>query len=161
MAPGSTWPWGARIAAMPDSGAGQRAGCRAIGTGILADRALYVSQSRQVFRPTGVRQSSGSEEISAMALRSTPKELFKSPEPRHGAEQRPAEEVEERPRNIPANSNPTEGFALEVDGKIKSQYPTSEAATASGAELKRKFPVLQVTIYDAAAKTRTPVKAAE
>jgi hypothetical protein len=49
---------------------------------------------------------------------------------------------------------------LEVDGKMKSQHPTREAATAVGAELKRKFPVLQITIYDAAAKTRTPVDSA-
>ena len=96
-----------------------------------------------------------------MAVRSTPKEIFKAPEPRQDAEQRHTEEAEERPRNIPPNSNPTAGFAVEVDGKIKSQHPTSEAATASGAALKSKFPVLQVTVYDAAAKTRTPVKAAE
>ena len=54
-----------------------------------------------------------------------------------------------------------EGFSLEVDGKSKSQYPTAEAATKAGAELKRKFPVIQVMIYDAAAKTRTLVEAAE
>jgi hypothetical protein len=93
-----------------------------------------------------------------MAIRSTTKEIFKSPEPRQDAERRHPEEAEEQPRNIPPNSNPTEGFALEVDRKIKSLHPTSEAAMARGAELKRRFPVLQVTIYDAAAKTRTPVK---
>ena len=96
-----------------------------------------------------------------MAVRSVTKEIFKSLQPREGAEQHLPEEVEERPRNIPPNSNPTEGFSLEVDGKMKSQHPTRDAATASGAELKRKFPVLQVTIYDAAAKTRTPVEAAK
>ena len=36
-----------------------------------------------------------------------------------------------------------------------------EAATTTGAELKRKFPMLQVTIYDAVAKTRTLVDAAK
>jgi hypothetical protein len=30
-----------------------------------------------------------------------------------------------------------------------------------GLELKKKFPVIQVTIYDAAAKTRTPVELPE
>jgi hypothetical protein len=48
-----------------------------------------------------------------------------------------------------------------VDGKIKSQHPTAEAATKAGAELKRRFPVLKVMIYDAAVKTRTLVEAAE
>jgi hypothetical protein len=94
-----------------------------------------------------------------MAVRPT-KEIFKSAQPRDGAAQQHADETEERPRNIPPNSNPTEGFSLEVDGKMKSQHPTREAATAVGAELKRKFPVLQITIYDAAAKTRTPVDSA-
>jgi hypothetical protein len=97
-----------------------------------------------------------------MALRPVNKGILKSPEPREGAEERHGDEIDEaRPRNIPANTSPTEGFSLEVDGKIKSQYPTAEAAMAMGAELKRKFPVLQVMIYDAVAKTRTPVEAAK
>jgi hypothetical protein len=96
-----------------------------------------------------------------MAGRSTTKDIFKSPERHEGAEQHHRDEVEVRPRNIRPNSNPTEGFSLEVDGKIKSQHPTQEAATTIGAELKRKFPVLQVTIYDAAARTRTLVEAAK
>ena len=97
-----------------------------------------------------------------MALRTVNKGILKSPEPRESAEEGHAEEVEEtRPRNIPANTSPTEGFSLEVDGKSKSQHPTVEAATTMGAELKRKFPVLQVMIYDAVAKTRTPVEAAK
>lgn len=91
------------------------------------------------------------------------KGILKSPEPREGAEERHGEEMmeEARPRNMRPNSSPTEGFSLEVDGKIKSQHPTAEAATAIAAELKRKFPVLQVTVYDAVAKTRTPVEAAK
>lgn len=97
-----------------------------------------------------------------MAVRSAIKGILKSPEPREGAEERHGEDMEEpRPRNMPPNSYPTEGFSVEVDGKIKSQHPTVEAATTIGAELKRKFPVLQVTVYDAAAKTRTPIEAAK
>ena len=96
-----------------------------------------------------------------MALRSINKGILKSPEPREGAEERHDEIEEAAPRNIPANTAPTEGFSLEVDGKIKSQYPTAEAAMAVGGELKRKFPVLQVMIYDAVAKTRTLVEAAK
>lgn len=96
-----------------------------------------------------------------MAVRPVTKDIFKSPERNEAAEQHHREEVEERPRNIRPNSYPTEGFSLEVDGKIKSQHPTLEAATTTAAELKRKFPVLQVSIYDAAARTRTLVEAAK
>ena len=97
-----------------------------------------------------------------MAIRPVSKGILKSPEPRDGAQERHGDEPEEAtPRNIPPNTPPTAGFALEIDGKMKSQHPTADAATAVGAELKRKFPVLQVTIYDAVAKTRTPVAAAK
>ena len=81
---------------------------------------------------------------------------------REGAGERQGVETDEqRPRNIPANTYPTEGFSLEVDAKIKSQHPTLEAAMKVGAELKRKFPMVQVMIYDAASKTRTLVQAPE
>ena len=97
-----------------------------------------------------------------MATRPLTKGILKSSEPREGAEEHHGEEIEEtRPRNIRPNASPTEGFSLEVDGKIKSQHPTPEAAMAIATELKRKFPVLQVTIYDAVTKTRTPVEAAQ
>jgi len=97
-----------------------------------------------------------------MAVRPVGKGVLKWPEPREGAEERHGDEIEEpRPRNMPPNTAPTEGFSLEVDGKAKSQHATVEAATAMGAELKRKFPMLQVTVYDAVAKTRTPVDAAK
>jgi hypothetical protein len=97
-----------------------------------------------------------------MAVRSVTKGILKSSGVREAADE--AEDVETegpRPRNPPSNTSPTEGFFLEVDRKIKSQHPTLEAATKIGAELKRKFPVLHVTVYDAAGTTRTLVEAAE
>jgi hypothetical protein len=99
--------------------------------------------------------------IDAMGVRSATKDIFKAPERHEGAEQHHREEADERPRNIRPNSYPTEGFWLEVDGKSKSLHPTREDATTAAAELKRKFPVLQVMIYDAAASTRTLVEAGE
>ncbi|HEY1543525.1 MAG TPA: hypothetical protein VGG01_14020 [Xanthobacteraceae bacterium] len=97
-----------------------------------------------------------------MTTRPVTKTLFKSAEPREDAEERHGHETEaQTPRNIPPNTAPTEGFSLEIDGKTKSQHATSEAAMAIGAELKRKFPVLQVVVCDAVSKTRTPVKAAK
>jgi hypothetical protein len=97
-----------------------------------------------------------------MAVRSVTKGILKAPEHRDGAEMHAGDDVEEqRPRNMPPNTFPTEGFSIEVDGKIKSQHATAEAATKIGAELKRKYPVIQVMIYDAVAKTRTMVEAAK
>jgi hypothetical protein len=68
-----------------------------------------------------------------------------------------SEPVDKRPRNPRGDAFPVEGFALTVDGKIKSQYPALADAMKVGLALKTKFPVIQVTIYDAEAKTRTPV----
>ncbi|HEY5504249.1 MAG TPA: hypothetical protein VIK28_03755 [Sedimentisphaerales bacterium] len=65
-----------------------------------------------------------------------------------------------RPKNPSANVLPTEGYVLEIDGKFKSQYETSEAALKAGLELKTKYPQIQVKIYDAKARTRTPVEVA-
>jgi hypothetical protein len=64
----------------------------------------------------------------------------------------------ERPKNLRANSVPTDGFGLEVDGKMKSQHPSSDAAFKAGQELKRKFPLIQVKVFDAKAQTRTIVE---
>ena len=52
----------------------------------------------------------------------------------------------------------TEGFGLEVDGRMKTVFPTQEAAHKSGLDLKTNYPMLQVKVYDAAKKTRTVVE---
>ena len=72
-----------------------------------------------------------------------------------------AEPDEKRPRNLRADLYPVEGFALTVDGKFKSQYPEMEGALNVGLELKKKFTVIQVAVYDAAARTRTLVELPE
>lgn len=53
---------------------------------------------------------------------------------------------------------PIEGFGLAVDGKIKSQYASSEAALKAGLAIKRSFPKVQVTVFDAMERTRTLVE---
>ena len=53
---------------------------------------------------------------------------------------------------------PMEGFGLAVDGKIKSQYDSSEAALKAGLKIKRNFPKVQVTVFDAIEGTRTLVE---
>jgi hypothetical protein len=56
-----------------------------------------------------------------------------------------------------SNALPTEGFGLIVDGKIKSQYETREASLKAALDLKRKFPKLQVALFDGVSGTRTLV----
>jgi hypothetical protein len=60
---------------------------------------------------------------------------------------------EPQPRNITrADLVMTEGFGLEVDGRMKTVFPTLEAAQKMATDLKAKFPMLQVRVYDAAEK---------
>jgi hypothetical protein len=64
---------------------------------------------------------------------------------------------EQQPRNIKrADVLMTEGFGLEVDGRMKAVFPTQEEAQKSAENLKARYPLLQVKVYDAAAHTRTP-----
>ncbi|WP_315833523.1 hypothetical protein [Bradyrhizobium prioriisuperbiae] len=45
-------------------------------------------------------------------------------------------------------------YALEVDGRLKTEFATKEGAEQVALELKRRFPILQVRLYDAAAQVR-------
>ena len=66
-----------------------------------------------------------------------------------------------RPKNPPSNVRPTEGYILEVDGKFKTEFESSEVAMKAGLELKTKYPQIQVKIYDAKERTRTIVELAK
>ena len=66
-----------------------------------------------------------------------------------------------KPKNPRANILPTEGYVIEVDGKFKTEYESSEAAMKAGLELKKKYPHIQVKVYDAKERTRTPVELSE
>jgi hypothetical protein len=52
---------------------------------------------------------------------------------------------------------PKTGFALEVDGRIKTEFDTREGADRGAIELKRRFPMLQIRIYDAATKSHLEI----
>lgn len=65
---------------------------------------------------------------------------------------------DERPTNLRANVAPTEGYAVVIDAKIKSNYATRDEAFNAGLEIKRKFPVVNVTVWDVSEGTRTAVK---
>lgn len=49
---------------------------------------------------------------------------------------------------------PQSGFAIEIDGLLKTEFSTGEGAMRGALELKRRFPMLQIRIYDAGTKSR-------
>ena len=73
----------------------------------------------------------------------------------------PANNGTTRPKNPSANVLPTEGFVLEIDGKFESEYKASADAMKAGVELKKKFPFIQVIVYDAKERIRTLVNTPE
>jgi hypothetical protein len=48
---------------------------------------------------------------------------------------------------------PKSGFVLEIDGRLKTEFSTKEGAEHGAIELKRRFAMLQIRIYDAAAQS--------
>jgi hypothetical protein len=60
---------------------------------------------------------------------------------------------EPQPRNVTrADLVMTDGFGLQVDGRIKTVFPTLQAAQKRARDLKTEFPMLQVKVYDAVEK---------
>jgi hypothetical protein len=53
---------------------------------------------------------------------------------------------------------PAAVFALEVDGRPKAEFATRDGARAGGEELKRRFPMLQIRIYDAQTNAREEIQ---
>lgn len=53
---------------------------------------------------------------------------------------------------------PVSGYALEVDGRLKAEFATKDGAKAGAEELKRRFPMLRVRIYDAETKAREEIQ---
>ena len=47
---------------------------------------------------------------------------------------------------------PTTGYALVADGQIKSEFNTRDRALKAARDLKGRFPMLQVKVYDAEKK---------
>ena len=44
---------------------------------------------------------------------------------------------------------PKSGYALVVDGLVKTEFQTKEGAQKGAEDLKRRFPMLQVKVFDA------------
>jgi len=53
---------------------------------------------------------------------------------------------------------PASGYALEVDGRLKAEFATRDGARAGAVELKRRFPMLRVRLYDAQTRTREEIQ---
>ena len=63
-----------------------------------------------------------------------------------------------KPANLLANAMPTDGHVLSVDGKLKTRYETAKEAMTAAAKLKETYPVIQVTVYDAAERKYSPLE---
>ena len=55
-----------------------------------------------------------------------------------------------------ADLPPPDGFTLLVDGHFKNSFDDLKGAKAAASELKGRFPMLRVEIYDAVKKARLP-----
>lgn len=62
-----------------------------------------------------------------------------------------------RPTNLRADVMPSSGYVLAVDGKLKKRFETSEEAMTAAVKLKQDYPVIQVAVFDATARSYTPV----
>jgi len=55
---------------------------------------------------------------------------------------------------------PTNGYALIVDGQTKREFDMQDRAMEAARELKRRFPMLQVKVYDAETKQSETIELA-
>ena len=55
---------------------------------------------------------------------------------------------------VVARDLPASGYALEVDGRLKAEFATRDGAKTGAEELKKRFPLLRIRIYDAQTQTR-------
>jgi hypothetical protein len=81
--------------------------------------------------------------------------------PQKPAKERAMAQEAAKPAAMRADVIPTDGYILTVDGKLKQRYETEQDAAAEAAKLKQRFPVIQVSVYDAKVGTYTAVNAPE
>ena len=73
-----------------------------------------------------------------MTARSETKTITKRPDPEEPAQEQFGQR--KRPEKGP--------FRLQVDRQTKESYATYEAAVAAGLEIKKRHPIVQVSVYD-------------
>jgi hypothetical protein len=54
---------------------------------------------------------------------------------------------------------PKTGFVIEIDGLLKTEFSTQEGAERGAIELKKRFPMLQIRIFDAFTQSRLDLPA--
>jgi hypothetical protein len=67
---------------------------------------------------------------------------------------KPEQAEEEHPRR---QQTDTERYLLQIDGQTKRSFKTPEAAQGVALEIKARFPILQVSIYDSVSNSRIVV----
>jgi hypothetical protein len=82
----------------------------------------------------------------------------KHDEPRPATQQIHAVAVEKKSDQLDPEVLPKISYKLEVDGRLKSEHPTQEAALTTALELKRKFPQIRVAIVDTKGLKRIAVE---
>jgi hypothetical protein len=85
----------------------------------------------------------------------------KRDQPRPTTEQIQAAAVEKKSDQPDPEVPPKISYKLEVDGRLKSEYPTQEAAMTVALELKRKFPQIRVAIVDTKGPKRIAIELPE
>ena len=60
----------------------------------------------------------------------------------------------------PRSDVPATGYALIVDGRAKADFETYEQALKAASDLKTRFPILQVKVYDAEEKQSEQIELA-
>jgi hypothetical protein len=64
-----------------------------------------------------------------------------------------------QPRQVQrAGLAPAIGYAIVVDGHFKMEFPDEGAAMKAAAELRIKYPMIKIEIYDASSKSRRLAK---
>ena len=53
---------------------------------------------------------------------------------------------------------PSSCYRLEADGRLKAEFATKDGARTGGEELKKRFPMLQIRIYDAQTHAREEIQ---
>lgn len=87
-----------------------------------------------------------------MAIR-TPKEITTRPA-------KNTEQEEPSPEMFSQRKRPAVGrYSLQVDRQVKQTFTDLAAAEEAGAALKKKFPILQVVVYDNAESKGTMIEA--
>ncbi len=59
-----------------------------------------------------------------------------------------------------ATELPDSGFALVVDGQVKREFNARDSAVKTARDLKERFPMLQVKVYDAESRLSEKIELA-